>query len=215
MHRGVVAVAVLLLACASPQPKFRGVEGGAVSRGVYTNPTLGISFHTPSGLVPVSFDALHAINEERARRATETILAPETVEATGWLHPPAVKSVFYASQGGKWDGRQTNVPSVEVSVFTARRGGLSFDKFRAEARDLAAQSRRKLSGEATRATLGGHTFFRADLSGTIDSHEAYESEWFTPIGEWEFWIDIYAQSPEELQRVAGFLGSIELNAPQK
>lgn len=214
MHRGVFVVALLLLACASPQSKFAGVEGGVVSGSVYRNPALGLSFHAPKGLVPVCFDALHAINEERARSASETILAPETVQATGWLHPPAVKYIFYASKVGKWDGRQTEVPSVEMSVFTARRDGLSFDKFKADTRNLAARSGRKLLGEPSQTTLGGHPFFRADLSGAGDSHEAYESEWFTPIGEWEFWIDIYAQSPEELQRVAGFLESIQINLPK-
>lgn len=208
-------MAVLLIACASPQSKFEGVEGGVVSGGVYKNPALGLSFHTPAGLVSVTFDALHAINEERARRATETILAPETVEATGWLHPPAVKSVFYASKAGKWDGRRTNVPSVEMNVFTARSGGLTFDKFKAETRDLATQSGQKWLGEPSQTTLGGHAFFRTDLAGAGDSHAAYESEWFTPIGEWEFWIDIYAQSPEELQRIAGFLESIQIGLPKR
>ena len=214
MRRGVFAVAVLLMACATPPSKFAGVEGGVVSGGVYKNPALGLLFHTPAGLVPASFDALHAINDERARRATETILAPETVQATGWLHPPALKYIFYASKAGKWDGHLTNVPSVEIRVFTARRGGLSFEMFTAESRDLAAQSGQKLLEEPFQTTLGGHPFFRADLSGAGDSHDAYESEWFTPIGEWEFWIDIYAQSPEELQRVAGFLESIQINLPK-
>lgn len=214
MHCEVFALAVLLLACATPRPKFAGVEGGVVSGGVYKNAALGLSFHTPAGLVPASFDALQAINEERARRATETILAPETVQATGWLHPPAVKYVFYASKVGKWDGRQTQVPSVEMSVFTARRGGLSFDTFKGATRDLAAQSGQRLLDEPSQTTLGGHLFFRVDLAGAGDSHDAYESEWFTPIGEWEFWIDIYAQSPEELQRVAGFLESIQINLPK-
>lgn len=214
MRRGVFVMAVLLLGCASPQPKFAGVEGGIVSGSVYRNPALGLSFHTPAGLVSVSFDALHAINEERARRATETILAPETVQATGWLHPPAVKCVFYASKAGKWDGRQTEVPSVEMSVFAARRGGLSFDKFKADTRDLAARSGRKLLAEPSQTNLSGHPFFRAELAGAGDSHDAYESEWFTPIGEWEFWIDIYAQSPEELKQVAGFVESIQINLPK-
>jgi|GEM_PF-4388884 len=215
MRRGVFAVALLLLACARPQSKFESVEGGVVSAGVYKNSALGLSFQTPSGLVAVSFDALHAINEERARRATETILAPETVQATGWLHPPVVKYIFYASQAGKWDGRHTTVPSVEMRVFTARRGGLTFDKFKAHTRDLATQSGQKLLGEPSRTTLGGHPFFRADLAAASDSHDAYESELFTPIGDWEFWIDIYAQSPEELQRVAQFLDGVRIDVPRQ
>lgn len=214
MRRGVFAMALLLLACASPQSKFEGVEGGVVSRGVYKNRALGLSFNTPAGLVPASFDSLHAINEELARHATEIILAPETVQATGWLHPPAVKYIFYASKAGKWDGRHANVPSVEMRVFTARRGGLAFDKFTGETRDVATQSGQRLLGEPSRTTLGGHPFLRADFSGAGDSHDAYESEWFTPIGEWEFWIAIYAQSPEELQRLAEFLDVLRIDSPQ-
>lgn len=188
---------------------FEGVEGGSVSGNVYKNAALGLTFQIPAGLVSVSFESLHAINDRLETSARSTVLAPDASPDDS-PHPTAPKFIFYASRKGEWDGHQINMPSIEIRALPKATNRLDIEVFKKDAANLASAYNLKVLGDISEFTANRHDFLRADFEHGIGALRVYQSLARTPAGAYMLDIKINAYSLEELQQVAGFLQTISV-----
>lgn len=193
----------------TPAAAFAGIEAGSVTGNIYQNPSLGLSFPIPAGLVAASFPSLHALNDRLEVSARSTILGPG-VASDGALHPTAPKFIFYASRRGEWDGRQINLPSVSISALPARSAPLDLESFKLTAAQAAAISGMKLMGNVSNFPVRNHNFFRADFERGIGALRVYQTLVETLAGGFLLEIEINAYSQEELQQVASLLDSVSI-----
>ncbi len=194
---------------AAPGSPFAGIEGGSVSGNVYKNPALALTFQIPAGLVPATFESLHAINEQLERSVSSTKL-PQGASPGGFPEPVADKFIFYASRKGEWDGHQVNIPSIEISALPGPTNHLDLAVFKKDAEQLASAYNLKLLGDISEFAANQHQFLRADFEHGIGSLRVYKSRVRTVAGAYMLDIEINAYSQDELQQVAGFLQTISI-----
>jgi len=194
----------------TPTSAFPGIEGGSVSGNVYTNPALGVRFQVPAGLLPASFESLHALNDSVEKLAMSTILPQETAASLGSPHPIPPKYIFYASRKGEWDGREINMPSVVISALPARSFPLDMEKFKKTADNAATISGMKIIGNVSDFPASKHQFFRADFERSIGALHVYKTLVQSLVGDYRIEIEINAYSTDELQQVASFLQTISI-----
>jgi thiol-disulfide isomerase/thioredoxin len=194
----------------TPTSAFPGIEGGSVSGNVYTNPALGVRFQVPAGLLPASFESLHALNDSVEELAMSTILPQETAASLGSPHPIPPKYIFYASRKGEWDGREINMPSVVISALPARSFPLDMEKFKKTADNAATISGMKIIGNVSDFPASKHQFFRADFERSIGALHVYKTLVQSLVGDYRIEIEINAYSTDELQQVASFLQTISI-----
>ena len=186
------------------------IEGGSISGTTYKNPAFGITFQIPAGLVPASFDSLRALNDSLESSTRTIMLPPDAVKKTGSPHPIPPKYIFYASKKGEWDGRQTNIPSVFVSVRPTRTRSLDTETFEQTANNAAIVSDMKMLGSPSTFMVNKHAFFRADFEHGIGALQAFQSLIQTMIGDNLLEVKINGYSLEELQQTAHFLQTISI-----
>ena len=197
---------------AAPASPFAGVEGGSVLANIYKNAALGLTFQVPAGLVPASFESLHAINDQLAKSARSTT-PQQDASPGGFPDPVSPKYVFYAARKSEWDGHQINIPSIEISALPAPTNTLDEAVFKKDAETSAAAYNLKILGSISEFTANHHQFLRTDFEHSIGSLHVYKSRVRTSAGAYMLDIEINAYSLDELQQVAGFLQTISI-APE-
>ena len=166
----------------------------------------------PAGLVPASFESLHAINDQLAKSARSTT-PQQDASPGGFPDPVSPKYVFYAARKSEWDGHQINIPSIEISALPAPTNTLDEAVFKKDAETSAAAYNLKILGSISEFTANHHQFLRTDFEHSIRSLHVYKSRVRTSAGAYMLDIEINAYSLDELQQVAGFLQTISI-APE-
>jgi thiol-disulfide isomerase/thioredoxin len=196
---------------AAPSSPFAGVEGGSVSGNVYRNPALGLTLQIPTGLIPASFESLHAIND-RLETSVRSTIAPQGASLDGSRHATAPKAVFYASRKGEWDGHQVNMPSIEIRALPGPTNPLDLEVFKKDTANLASAYNLKVLGDISEFTANQHHFLRADFEHGIGALRVYKSLVRTSAGDFMLDMEVNAYSLEELQHVAGFLQTVSITS---
>jgi thiol-disulfide isomerase/thioredoxin len=196
---------------AAPSSPFEGVEGGSVSGNVYRNPALGLTLQIPTGLIPASFESLHAIND-RLETSVRSTIAPQGASLDGSRHATAPKAVFYASRKGEWDGHQVNMPSIEIRALPGPTNPLDLEVFKKDTANLASAYNLKVLGDISEFTANQHHFLRADFEHGIGALRVYKSLVRTSAGDFMLDMEVNAYSLEELQHVAGFLQTVSITS---
>ncbi len=192
---------------AAPSPADEpssGIEAWTLSANLYKNPALGLTYELPKGWAAARPDSLRALNlrMEAAARASMLQQHPE-------LSGPAVmivpKFLLYASRRGDGDPQRPSLPSMRISASPSRADSVDLGRFEQMAEYTATAMGMKMTRPASQYTVKDHDFVRADMTkdsgGTKFSHALIE----TIAGDYLLKIEIFASSPDELEKITDTL----------
>ena len=190
--------------------KSTDIEGSVASGNTYKNPALGMTFQFPQNLIPASSDALHAVND-RNEAAVKASLLQQHPELANSQRISMPKTVFYASRKGQWDGQHLDIPSIRINAVPSRLDAVNLDTFQQMVEKMSAAAGLKLTGPPVEFRVNKHPFVRADFDRSVGAVHMYQSMVQTVAGDYLLTVEIYAYSPEELQRVAECLQTVTIS----
>lgn len=191
-------------------PASSDIEAGLVSGHAYKNAALEMTFQFPQGLIPVSTETLHTVNDRREAAAKAAILQqhPELANSPNMTMP---KTVFYASRKGAWDGQHVDIPSICINAVPSRLDSVNLDTFQQMVEKMSAAASLKLTGPPVEFRVKKHPFVRADFDRGVGAVHMYQSMVQTVAGDYLLTIEIYAYSTEELQQLATSLQTMAIS----
>jgi len=190
------------------QTPLEAVEAGTVAAGVYKNAELNMSYEFPRGWMPAQPGVLHGVNVRGQAVAEANALQQRPGFDTRHLIVPKV--VFYASRRGDGDGQKLSLPCLRIQARPAQLGATSPEAFHRLTQSMATAMNMKIIAEPTQFKVKDHDFLRADFERSSPVH-AFEAFIQTVAGDYSLTIEIFATSPDELQKAAESLQSMEIS----
>jgi thiol-disulfide isomerase/thioredoxin len=193
----------------APSASPAAIDGVTVTRGVYRNAALGMTFALPEGWNATKPETLHAINEriETAAKAAVRQTHPELADSVDLAYP---RTIFYASKRGDWNGQSADIPSILITSLPSHGAELTISSFESMVVKQATAKGLKVAAPASDMKWNNHSFIRADFLRTVGSLQLSLSTLQTIAGDSLLTIELLAYSPEEVQQVISILQGLSI-----
>jgi len=180
---------------------------------VYKNSQLGLRYVYPDGWKVATAETLRAANahlQEQARAALEKQRPQDAASIR--IIPPSY--IFYASQRGDGSPERASLPSISMQTEPTRLDTVDEDQFRLIIDKMASMTQLKPLAPASAFELKKHKFVRADFERSSGALRYYLSFVQTVAGDFLLKIDVVAETPEQLNKIAETLRTMEIVEPE-
>lgn len=198
----------------TPGPNSSGATalaaGGSTSSGrVYQNTQLRLRYVYPEGWTAATSETLRAAND-RVLEAFRAALQKQQVEVPSRSQLIGPTYIFYASGRGDGAPERASLPSISLRIDPTRLDTVSEEQFRLMMDRVASMMQLKVLAPASAFEVKKHKFVRADFERTGGALHYCRSYVQTVAGDYLLNIEIVAETPEQLNKIADTLQSMEI-----
>ena len=183
----------------APPVESADVDAGVMSRSVYRNDFLGLSYQFPSDWTATPPTALHDLNERRESSVKARIMQ-EHPEAGNTFRIIIPKTILYVSKRGDGDGERVTAPSVRIIAVPWNTPDLTLDSVKTNGERMNPPET-TLVRETEQFRIGDHNCFRTEFELSGNYQHARLSRSQTIANGYLIVLEMYAQNSEQLEEL--------------